>query len=90
MRPAGSASSRAEHLPLSAGWRDVHLRLAGPQQAEVAESFDRSWRRAHGHPLEARPRPYRQARLAGAKRASSYSTAARASSTPGPAGCSIG
>jgi cardiolipin synthase len=30
----------------SAGWRDVHVRLAGPQQAELAASFDRSWLRA--------------------------------------------
>jgi len=30
------------------GWRDVHLRLAGPQQAQLAESFDRPGGRAHG------------------------------------------
>ena len=39
------AVARAEHLPMSAGWRDVHVRLDGPQQGEIAESFDRSWRR---------------------------------------------
>lgn len=66
------ASSRlsieqVEHLPLSAGWRDVHVRLIGPQQPEVAESFDRSWRQAHGHKVESRPRPYRQARLVAAE-----------------------
>jgi len=54
----------AEHLPLSAGWRDVHVRLVGPQQAEIAESFDRSWRQVHGHPVKTRPRPYRQGQLA--------------------------
>ncbi len=63
------ASSRltieqVELLPLSAGWRDVHIRLTGPQQHEVAESFDRSWRRAHGHPIKSRPRAYRLGLLA--------------------------
>jgi len=57
-------AARAEHLPMSASWRDVHVRLEGPQQAEVAESFDRSWRRARGEPVERRPRRYRQAQLA--------------------------
>jgi cardiolipin synthase len=56
---------QAEHLPSSAGWRDVHVRLVGPKQAEVAESFDRSWRRAHGEKVPPRPRPYRLARLSG-------------------------
>jgi cardiolipin synthase len=53
--------------PVSAGWRDVHVRLAGPQVAEAAESFERSWRMAHRLPVERRPKPYRQARLAGGK-----------------------
>jgi cardiolipin synthase len=53
-----------EALPASAGWRDVHVRLTGPQADEVAESFERSWRMAHGLPVPRRPRPYRQARLA--------------------------
>ncbi len=56
--------AQAEHLPLSAGWRDVHVRLVGPQQGEVAESFDRSWRRAHGHLVKSRPKAYRQGQLA--------------------------
>jgi cardiolipin synthase len=51
-------------LPGSSGWRDVHVRLTGPQQREVAESFERSWRRAHGEPIERRPRAYRRAQLA--------------------------
>jgi cardiolipin synthase len=55
---------RAEHLPASAGWRDVHVRLTGPQQREVAESYDRSWRRAHGEPVSWKPRSYRIALLA--------------------------
>src|SRR5438874_9832013 len=34
----GSAAlvAPAEHLPVSAGWRDVHVRLTGPQQPELA------------------------------------------------------
>jgi cardiolipin synthase len=55
---------RAEHLPSSAGWRDVHVRLTGPPQREVAESFDRSWRRAHGETVPWKPRAYRKALLA--------------------------
>ena len=47
-------------------WRDVHVRLAGSQAVEVAESFDRSWRRAHHQPIRRRPRAYRRARLPGA------------------------
>jgi cardiolipin synthase len=62
---SAAAAARAEHLPLSASWRDVHLRLEGPQQAEVAESFDRSWRRARGERVARRPAHYRQAQLAG-------------------------
>jgi cardiolipin synthase len=59
------AVQRAELLAPSAGWRDVHVRLTGPQQGQVAESFDRSWRRAHGEPVPRRPRPYRRGLLAG-------------------------
>jgi cardiolipin synthase len=55
---------QAEALPSSSGWRDVHVRLTGPQQAEVAESFERSWRRAHGQEIEPRPRAYRRGLLA--------------------------
>lgn len=51
-------------LPSSAGWRDIHVRLSGPQLPEVAESFERSWQRAHGQPVPRRLRPYREARLA--------------------------
>lgn len=63
------ASSRltieqADHLPISAGWRDVHVRLKGPQQHELVESFDRSWRRAHRERIKSRPRAYRRAQLA--------------------------
>jgi cardiolipin synthase len=52
-------------VPSSAGWRDVHVRMVGPQQAEIAESFRRSWQLAHGRRVKRRPRAYRQALLAG-------------------------
>jgi cardiolipin synthase A/B len=42
---------RVKQLPKSAAWRDVHVRLEGSQQQEIAESFDRSWRRARGEPV---------------------------------------
>ncbi len=45
------------------GWRDVHVRMTGPQVADVAESFDRSWQRAHHEPIDRRPRAYRRVRL---------------------------
>lgn len=55
-----------ESLPISAGWRDVHVRLTGPQQREAAESFERMWRHAHGETIPRRPRSYRRGLLAGA------------------------
>jgi len=51
---AGASLDPQNKLPTSAGWRDVHVRLVGTQQAELAESFDRSWRRAHGERVRAR------------------------------------
>lgn len=50
----------AKRLPISAGWRDVHMRLSGPQQEEIADSFDRSWRQAHRLRIRRRPRAYRR------------------------------
>jgi cardiolipin synthase len=51
-------------LPISAGWRDVHVRLEGPQQMELAESFARSWSKVHGEKVARRSRAYRRAALA--------------------------
>jgi cardiolipin synthase A/B len=64
-RDGAAASGRPiDHdLGESGGWRDVHVRVVGPQVAEVAESFDRSWRRAHHEPIDRRPRSYRRVRL---------------------------
>lgn len=44
-------------------WRDLQLRLVGPQQAELVESFERSWRRARHEPVPRRTRAYRRGRL---------------------------
>jgi cardiolipin synthase A/B len=54
---------KAQDRPKSSGWRDVHLRLAGPQQAQLADSFDRAWRSALGEKLPRRSRSYRRALL---------------------------
>jgi cardiolipin synthase len=54
---------KSEDRPTSSGWRDVHIRLAGPQQAELAESFERSWERAHGRFVARRPLRLRRERL---------------------------
>jgi cardiolipin synthase len=64
-RDGAAAGKRPlEHdLVEAGGWRDVHVRLVGPQVADVAESFDRSWRRAQHEPIERRPRSYRRVRL---------------------------
>jgi cardiolipin synthase len=52
---------KAEGRPTSSGWRDVHVRVVGPQQCELAESYERSWARAHGEKVPRRPRSYRRA-----------------------------
>jgi cardiolipin synthase A/B len=54
---------QAEHVAVSSGWRDVHVRLEGPRLGELAESFERSWKRARREPVRRRPRYYRQALL---------------------------
>lgn len=38
--------AKVRHLPVSAGWRDVHLRLVGPRQGEVGAAFLRLWRKS--------------------------------------------
>ncbi len=32
--------AKDRHLPMSAGWRDVHVRLEGPQQAEIVHCME--------------------------------------------------
>jgi cardiolipin synthase len=46
--------ARARHLPASAGWRDVHVRMVGPRQAELAAAFSRLWNRVHRRPTGTR------------------------------------
>lgn len=41
------ADAKARDLPASSGWRDVHVRLTGPAQRQVAEAFERLWQRIH-------------------------------------------
>jgi cardiolipin synthase len=60
---SSAAGGQGGSYPGSIGWRDVHVRLTGPQQAELAESFERSWRRAHRQRVKARDAAYRQALL---------------------------
>ena len=56
------ADAKARHLPASAGWRDVHVRLTGDKQPEIAAAFDRLWKREHRRSRTGAPWPI--ARLA--------------------------
>ena len=49
------ADARRRHLPASAAWRDVHVRMVGSRQAEIAASCERLWNRVHHRPLEPEP-----------------------------------
>jgi cardiolipin synthase len=44
---ATPADLKRRNLPASAGWRDLHVRLVGPKQAEIADDFERLWRWKH-------------------------------------------
>ncbi|HTM56227.1 MAG TPA: phosphatidylserine/phosphatidylglycerophosphate/cardiolipin synthase family protein [Pirellulales bacterium] len=50
------AEARQRHLPASAGWRDVHVRMVGPCQAQVAEICERLWNRVHHEHRKKAPR----------------------------------
>ena len=50
-----TADAKARHLPASAGWRDVHVRMVGPRQRELAATCDWLWRRVHHLPNGKRP-----------------------------------
>lgn len=63
--PYPTTQRNLTELPISEGWRDVHIRLVGAKQAELAESFERSWMRAHREKVTRRPRAYRRARVPG-------------------------
>ncbi len=51
-----TADAKQRHLPASAGWRDVHVRLVGPRQREIADSCRRLWNRVHRLPAVRQPR----------------------------------
>ena len=58
-------AEEANHgMPNSAGWRDVHVRMQGPQTSDLAESYIRSWQRALKEKCPRKPRAYRRPRLA--------------------------
>ncbi|HEX7378146.1 MAG TPA: phospholipase D-like domain-containing protein [Pirellulales bacterium] len=48
--------AKARNLPASAGWRDVHARLEGPRQPEIALAFSSLWRPRRRRPRLRRPR----------------------------------
>lgn len=43
-----------KHPPVQPPWRDVHVRLAGPQAIEIAASYDDLWSRLHHLPHQRR------------------------------------
>ncbi|MCI0640085.1 MAG: phospholipase D-like domain-containing protein [Gemmataceae bacterium] len=57
------AAEGAKHLFQSTGCRDVHVRLVGPRQAELAANMDRLWRRLHKQPADREPRTWRRPQI---------------------------
>jgi cardiolipin synthase A/B len=51
-------------LPTSAGCRDVHVRLVGPRQRELAQNMDHLWRTVHNLPTQRQPRAWRRPTIA--------------------------
>ena len=51
-----AADAKSQHLPVSAGWRDVHVRMVGRRQADVAAAFARVWNRVHHRPAGRQPK----------------------------------
>jgi cardiolipin synthase len=56
----GQPANPAVRMASSQGWHDLHVRLSGSQQTEIALSFERSWRHARGRKLSTHPRAYRK------------------------------
>jgi cardiolipin synthase len=50
------ADAKSRNLPRQAGWRDVHVRMVGPRQSEIAASCEQLWRRVHHQPRARQPR----------------------------------
>jgi cardiolipin synthase len=46
--------AKRRHLPASAGWRDVHARMVGDRQGELAAIFERLWNRVQRRPMGSR------------------------------------
>ncbi len=44
---ATPADLKRRNLPASAGWRDLHVRLVGPQQGEISQEMERLWQWKH-------------------------------------------
>jgi cardiolipin synthase len=61
------ADTKAMHLPASAGWRDLHVRLVGPKQAEIAAAMDYLWGKKLGLRRARRPRWHVKQKLAAAE-----------------------
>jgi cardiolipin synthase len=51
---------QAGHSLKSGGARDVHVRLVGPRQPELAANMDRLWRRLKKQPIKREPRSWRR------------------------------
>jgi cardiolipin synthase len=47
---------KARRLPMSAGWRDVHVRMIGSKQGEIAEIMERLWKRVNHNRVGRWPR----------------------------------
>jgi cardiolipin synthase len=58
-QPADASAAMAS----SRGWHDLHVRMRGSQQREVAVSFERSWQHALGRTIPVRPHHYRKGLL---------------------------
>ncbi len=50
---ATPSDTKARHLPASAGWRDLQVRLVGPKQAEIAHEMQRLWQWKTRQPITA-------------------------------------
>lgn len=46
--------TKVRHLPASAGWRDLHIRLVGPKQVEIAHEMERLWQWKTRQPIASR------------------------------------
>lgn len=52
---ATPGDAKARHLPASAGWRDLQVRLVGPKQTEIAREMERLWQWKTRQPITVPP-----------------------------------